>query len=97
MCLVDTILKGQFSETFKNVPSQDTEFDLSVTEPLTFYLVLRTSFFFLIFTNVYGWFVCMYVCILCVCLVPKEVICGCKIPMELELQMFVSHHVGAGN
>jgi hypothetical protein len=34
----------------------------------------------------------------CVCLVPVKVGRGCQIPLELELQMVVSHHhVGARN
>ena len=47
---------------------------------------------------VYGCFVCIYVCIPHVCVEPA---CGVQRgeldPLELELQMVVSCHVGAGN
>lgn len=35
----------------------------------------------------------MYICALCVCLMPVKVLN----PLELELQLVVSHHVEAGN
>ena len=44
----------------------------------------------------YGYFVCMYVCVLCV----PGTGGGQKRAsylLELELQMVVNHHVGAGN
>jgi nuclear pore complex protein Nup62 len=39
---------------------------------------------------------CVYICV-CMCLVPLEARRGPQIPPELELEMVVSHHVGAGN
>ena len=41
-------------------------------------------------------FACIYVCVPCVCLVPTEERIGVR-PLKLELQMVVSHHMGAGN
>lgn len=39
----------------------------------------------------------MYVCTPCMCLKPTEVRRGHQIPLDLELQMVVSCHMGAGN
>ena len=39
----------------------------------------------------------MYVYGLHVCLVPTEVKTGCWLPLEQEIQMVSSHHVGSGN
>jgi hypothetical protein len=55
------------------------------------------SFFLKIYLfYVYGNFVCMYVCVPHVCLVPIETRRVCLIPLELELQMVMSCHVGSG-
>lgn len=42
---------------------------------------------------VYGHFVCIYICALCICLVPME---GIASP-EIELQAVVNHQVGTGD
>jgi hypothetical protein len=41
--------------------------------------------------------VCMHVCAPCMRLVPTESRKRVSDPLELELQMVVSHHMGAGN
>ena len=38
-----------------------------------------------------------YKCVSCACLVPKEVRKGHQIPLELELQIVVSHYVHIEN
>lgn len=45
----------------------------------------------------YVYFAYMYRCVPCICLVPVEVRRGYQIHLKLELQMPVSHHVGARN
>lgn len=48
--------------------------------------------------NVYGCFPWVYVCILCVFLVPTEARGGCWMyPLELELKTVVNCHMTAGN
>lgn len=39
---------------------------------------------------------CVGICV-CLCLLPTKARRGCQIFLELELQMAVDHHVGAGS
>jgi hypothetical protein len=65
------------------------------TEPSPPWLVCFISSF--IYIYIYECFAFMYVCVSCVWLVPMAVRRGHRNPLELELEMIVSHHVGAGN
>lgn len=42
-------------------------------------------------------FACIYGCVPCACLVPKEVRRGDPIPWNRNLQMVVNYYVGSGN